>query len=1128
MQFARGLALALVALPLAALAQSAAEIVSLKGKGDYTHSPASGWTAARVQQKVDAGTWLRTQQDSKMALLLADQTNANIDANTTLQLKAPEAGAPRKSIVDFQKGKGRFETKTPTKSFSMTTPTGLAAIRGTEWVVEVDDDGKSAFTVVEGEIEISNDQGTLSIGSDEQGILERGRAPYKRRVQNARERVQWVSSFDIDPAAYAELRQPGDLGGVVASIRAGEVENARRTLAARVERDAGPVGYFLLADIALYRGNAAAAVEWLNKAAARFPAEPRTQGLLARAYLFADDMPAAREAAATARAKYADTLESQLYAGEVARLDGNARLAAAALRRATQIAPGDWRAWHALGQLHSERSDPRRARRALDRADKLAPRSATVLGERGLLEANAYDLPLARSTLAAALEAQPDDFASWTGLGVARLKSGDVGSALEALLKATLIEPRYARAHVYLAVAYWQQGRVDDALARLRTASTHDPRDPLPYQFAAMIQSDMLRPGDAIGSAREAMARLRYAKSLDAIANNLRGAANLGTPLAQMGLEAWALKNAQDSFDPLWAGSHLFLADRLAGKFVANSELMQGFLSDPLAFGASNRFQSLLARPGSHGTAAWRGSQSSGRRLAEPLLNVNGLMAEGRVAYFLEGTLLKLWPDDRLTDDRASSVTAAVGFRLSDEIGIFLYGNRFIPDSREGFEGRSTFERFAVLAGSSKRADAGLLYRRGPDTQLWIKGGHGSDDARNVSRSSGGASPFFTYRDTDFSTQPRRSDLGARAIHRLAGGLELSATTEWATFRTIDFHEQDAFGRVNATGSRIIETVRQDIRDKSAALEAAVRTRATGSWLAEAQLDHTSYEKDHGILLRRDFAGQLGEFQAGLDESRWSPRVGGTWKPVAFLTLRGAYQRWLRPASIGSLRPTSTAGIVLDDRYVLPGGRFERARLQGEWEASPRLLLTAFADRQEIDNLVGGFTGLPANTFIGVLNFRPDATNLDRLRNRSVNALATLDRLEGFPALSAGKVTETGFAANALATRQLSLFAEGTWASSENIGFNPGRLFPYLPKRRMALGATYFSDARWWLAAKATHRGERFTDEANSIRIPAEWSGAVQAYWESPAKHWSIELLVAGIGARSTDEAVAIAVNYRF
>jgi tetratricopeptide (TPR) repeat protein len=1124
LRIVRTFLLAWLALPLAIWAQPVAEIVSIKGKGEHSQSPVSGWRPARVQQKLDAGTWLRTLQDSRMALLLADQTSATVDANSTWQLKAPGAAVPRRSIIDFQKGKGRFETKSPTRSFSVTTPTGLAAIRGTEWLVEVDDDGRSAFTVVEGEIELSNALGTLSVGADEQGILERGRAPYKRRVQNARERVQWVSSFAIDPSLYAELRTGGAqatrYAPVLEAFRAGDIERARTLLASGIGRDEAPASYFLLADIALYRGNAREAVEWLQKAGARFPGEPRTAGLLARSYLFADEPALAREAAATARARHPDTLESQLYAGEVARLEGDARLARAALRRATQIAPDDWRAWHALGQLHSERMDPRRARRALDEAERLSPRNATVLGERGLLEANAFDVPLARQKLAAALEAQPDDFASWTGLGVARLKSGDVEGALDALLKATLVEPGYARAHVYLAVVYWRQGRVDDALARLKTASVHDPNDPLPYQLASMIESDLMRPGDAVDSAREAMKRLRFAKSLDAIANNLRGSANLGTPLAQLGLEAWALKNAQDSFDPLWAGSHLFLADRLDGKFVANSELMQGFLADPLAFGASNRFQPLVTGPGHYGTLAWRGSRTSDASLTEPLVNVNGLIAEGRLAYFAEGVRLKLWEKDTSNVDRASSVTAALGLRPRDDLGFFIYYNRLKPESVIGAEDGGVFAPFQRIDGTATRADAGMLYRPGPDTQLWIKGGHGTEDSRLAGREVSEIGTLL-FRDSDFSTEPRRSDVGARGLHRFADGTEVSLAVERARWRSIDFLERDAFARGSEMGDRPVESVRQDIRDISKGAEVAARTSAARALVGEAQLDYTRYEKTNDIVVRRDYAGQLVEMDDGHRRSRWSPRAGFAWKTASTMTLRAAYQRWLRPASIGSLKATSTAGIVLDDRFVLPGGELERLRVQAEWQAAPRILLTAFADHQEIDNLY--------SDLIGVLNNRPDATNLERLRNRSFTALASLESLEGFPSIGRGELTERGFAVNALATKRISVFAEGTWATSENTGAaHEGKLFPFLPKRRLAVGATCFPARNFSLAAKAIHRTERFADEPNAVRLEPEWSGAVQGYWESSDKRWSVEVIVAGIGAKSADESVGVALNYRF
>jgi hypothetical protein len=249
--------------------------------------------------------------------------------------------------------------------------------------------------------------------------------------------------------------------------------------------------------------------------------------------------------------------------------------------------------------------------------------------------------------------------------------------------------------------------------------------------------------------------------------------------------------------------------------------------------------------------------------------------------------------------------------------------------------------------------------------------------------------------------------------------------------------------------------------------------------------------------------------------------VGAVVRPVNGLTLRAAWQEWLRPASIASLKPTSTAGIVLDDRYVLPGGRLEKGRVQVEWEALPTLLVTVFADRQEVENLY--------SSLAGVLNNRPETSNLERLRNRTFYPLASSHDLEGFPQMSAGELRESGLALNALATRHLALFAEGTWAKSENTGeLHAGRLFPFTPRKRYSLGATWFSDTRWSLGAKATYRSERFSDEANLFPLIAEWSGSMQAYWESRDKRWSVEAMVLNIGAKSVDETVGIVLNLRF
>ena len=1087
----RGAALALVlsiALPAAA-AGPAAEIVSLQGKGDYRDAAAVDWRPARVKQALEPGQYVRTTQaDSKMGLLLADQTQMTLQGVSIVQVKSPETAGPRRSIIEFGKGTGRFQTKTPSKEMRVGTPTGLAAIRGTEWLVEVDDDGKSAFTVVEGELEISNELGSLAVGADEQGILERGKAPTKRRLQNARERVQWVSSFTLDPSRYGT----GD---------------ADRELA-QVEGD-------------LYFGRAAAALERLGRAAARFPGDARVAALTIRAALLADDFARARAAAADALARHPDSLEVLLAAGEVARLDGDSVGARRALRRATRIAPKDWRGWHALGQVQAERSHPRGARRALAEADRLAPGNAQVLGEWGVAEANAYNLPRARTLLDRALAAQPDDFATWTGLGIARLKSGDTAGALDALLRATMLEPRHARAHVYLAVAYWQLARADDALAQLRTASLHDPRDPLPWQLAAMIHADLMRPGDALAAARESIARLAYVKSLDAVANDLRGGANLGAPLAQLGLEAWALKNAHDSFDPLWAGSHLFLADRLPGKFFGNSEFVQGFLTDPLAFGASNRFQSLVARPGHYGTLALRAGGDGESRSLEPLASANGLMWEGRLAYFVEASRLREWEEDGSARERLPSVTVALGVKPRDDLGFFFYGNRVIPESRVG-NGNGSLDPYSLVDGSARRIEAGAHYRPGPDWQVWVKGGHGREDTRLQERIATSSLLGPAMRESMLTTHPRRRDLGLRATRRAPSGFECYAVVEAADWNAVDLFERDASDRTSPASPRFVESVLQDIRDDSRSAAFGARWPAMAALTLEAEIDHTSYDKENAILVRRDYIGQRVETSDDHSRDEWSPRVGAVVRPAPGVVLRAAWQKWLRPASTSSLKPSSTAGITLDERYVLPGGRFERARVQAEWEARPDLLVTAFADRQEVDNL--------HSPLAGVLNLRPDASNIERLRNRSQYTLASvIDDLGGDPAIAAGKLREAGVAVNALATRNLALYAEGVRATSENTGAaHAGKRFPLMPRSRYALGGTWFSDARWSVAAQAMWRGERFVDEGNTVGVASGWSGAVQSHWERRDKRLALTLVVLNIGARGVDETVALAVNLRF
>jgi Flp pilus assembly protein TadD len=1111
-----------------ARAGPAGEIVSLAGRGEYRAVSARDWAPARVRQGLEGGSFVRTVSiDAKMGVLLADRTQFTLQGVATAQVKDPGDSSAGKSIVDMVKGTGRFQSKTPTRGFAVGMPSGLAAIRGTEWVIDVDDE-RSVVTVVDGEVLVSNELGQVSVLPDEQAILEKGKAPTKRRIQNARERVQWVSAFTVETARYPELKSlPASAEGealraIAKAVDAGDLASARTLAMVHVAKPGLSLatGHFLAADIALWFGAAAEAQALLADAGKRFPAEKRTDAYVAWAALFADRFDAAREAAARALARSPDTLESQLAAGEVARLDGDYAGARAAFREATRIAPQDWRGWHGLARVEGERGNVEIARGAFGKALALEKR-AVVLGERGALEAGAGEMQAAARTLDAAIALQADDYTTWAGKGYERLRAGDPDGAIDALVRATMLEPRYARAHIHLAVAYWQKGLREQAFASLRRASEADPRDPLPYQYAAMMRGDLLQPGLAVEQAAAALERLPYAKSLDAISGSTRGLANLGAVYAQFGLESWALRNAQESYDPFWAGSHFFLADRYASRYARNSELFQGFLTDPMAIGGSNTFQTLVTRGGAYGLLGFRGARDSATSLTEPIVTVNGLTGDGMVAGFAEAAELRTWKKDDSAEERATSTTFGLGLRPRHDVGVFVYGNRLLPDSRAGEDDPAA--NYAIIAGSARRIDGGFSWCPSADSLLWVKGGNGSEDSvlrDNLVTSIPPGSAASYARGSEFTVQPRRGDAQARWLSRLAGGHEVSLGAEAARWNAVEYLERDAsFHESGEPG--LTESVRQDIRDESRVVALAGRMRLQAVTL-EAQVDWTDYEKVNDILVRRDYAGQVVALEDDHARDGANGRAGVEWRPVAGLTARAAWQRWLRPAAIGSLGATATAGIAVDDRFVLPGGKLERTRAQLEWEAAKGLLLAAYADRQEIDNLY--------SELAGTLNNRPDSSNLERLRNRSFNNLASLNELEGYPALSRGELREAGASVNFIPSRHLSLYAEGVYSDSENTLASPGALFAYLPKKRAALGATLFTDRRILVGARAIYRGERFRDEANSpaLRLPAEWVGTVQAYWETADKRWSVELLVTNIASKSADETWGFAVNCRF
>jgi tetratricopeptide (TPR) repeat protein len=1118
---ASGIAALGIAVAAAAATNPEAEIASLTGTGEFRAFQEPDWKAARVKQPLFADNYVRTLALSRMALVYADGTQEQLAPNTMIRITASMAGKPATS--QLQKGRVWMQSKNPPNGLIMQTPWAAAAIRGTDWEMAVDDDGAATLAVFSGEVELYNEHGRVLVQAGEQAHVSRGEAPVKLRLQVSRERIQWVSSFTVDPRRYAEFRDgPSDpaLSAIANAVRDGRLGEAFDRVHARAEgAESRAIDLLLLADFRLYEGDLDAAQAALERGLRRFPADERFDVGLARVAILHDDFALAARHAEAALAKRPASVDALLMRGEIARREGRAGEAVAAYGRAAGIAARDPRAWVGLGVVETERENVRRARSHLERALELDGSDAEARAELGTLEGFAGNLPRGRAELEKALEIQPDNYVAWTGLGVLRLKAGDEEGAVQALVRASVIEPRYARAHLYLAAAYYQQGRDRAALFELARAAETDPNDPLPHLLASIIRLDRIEPGDAIAEAQQALARIPFLKSLNQVADNQKGVANVGAPLAFMGLEEWARSAAWDSYLPLWGGSHLFLADRYAGAFDRRSELMQGFIADPLAFGGSNRFQSLIVEPGHYGTASLRYAHSDDVHLTEPVLTLNGYgVSPIPTAYYVEGIDTRIEPGASAISATGRTLTVAAGAKPLYDLGTFIYANRLSIGADLGTRGvTGDFQR---IDGVISRVDAGLRYAPDARSATWVKAGAQRQDSTldelvRVILPQGSA-----IQGSHLHIKPTASDAALRQTFTPTDRLELTWGAEGSRQRSpVDFVRDADF---HFEGSTVApDAVDFTDRDRSSAVYGFVRAGGPAfQW--ELGGGWRDYRKDRDIAVSRGESGG-GAVQVTETYRRrgGDPLAGVTWRFAPSMAVRAACRRWVRPIALDTLGPVAVAGMPLDDQLVLPGGVLEQCRAQWEWSDSRATYASARVERTRVRNLVSPLDG--------VLNAQSDVTNLDRLRNRVLAQPPKPDVLEDVPVYGEGVARRAGVALERLLAPGIAARAYYTYTESENT--DPamrGLLIPYLPRHQATVGASWAPGHHAFVTAQAVYRSRRFADALNAQPLAPGWDAQLDAFIETADKRWSVEGFAGNLLKKDVSDVFGIVVSYRF
>lgn len=1155
---AAALAVPAAAEPVARPSPTAGEVIATRVGEEIDLIEAPVPRGLEVLQDVKAGDVLRTNPLGQVAVLFADGTQLRLGRNSTLVVQ--EIAEGRGTRLELLSGRLFGRAARGGTDVFVETPAATAAIRGTDWSMSVEG-GRTSLAVLEGAVDLRNPQGAVTVLEGEAAVATLGEAPSKVVLIDTDLREQMLVNLSLrgafeafspealsGPALRAEaariaaipperraaeervvaaeiaLSQEGRSAALatVAAARAVPLsaeQAARLTLveaivagsearyaeAARLFERARPglrgerataalyQGYFArsLADptralpppapdggdrisvvgqaiIAAFLEGPRAAYAALARAAPRFAGDPVYLATLAEAAILAGELDTAR--AAAARAYALDPTDPEVLSVRAsirASLDRDLDGALADLERAIGLTPASSDLWNDLGLLQSERGALREAERAFRRAVALDPLDPVARANYAVLLLDQNRIRAAEAQIEAALRADPAFELGYFARGRRQLQSGDTAGAIESLLRATTANPAFSNGLLVLGAAYAAEGETELAEQALENADRLDPNDPVVAQYRAALAIDERRADDAIRLAQEAVRRTR-ARGGDfaSIASTRAFGSTLGSAYRLLSLDAWGAYWGDVVFDPFDAGGYFDRAltggpapvlsapvrelpgpDPVAGE-RSFSQLVQGLLLDPLALVGPNLRPTFVRAPFAEFELGG-GPLTAGGEDGRVVTATAQALGTAPLPYALLVSASREDVELSFADQDAESLTGVLGFGIEPTPYDRVVGFVSAADQAGGqaFETRPE-TRPNRGDGQAVTAVLGWSHTFGHRNVLNVAAFSSTVDQR---LSFAGVDPLIGLYPSTLAVGGEERTVKLGVSHLLGvGPVTLRTGAEAGTIR----ESSDltlAIDYPPVLGGPVSGPVGESDSDRRVA-------RAWVDALVEI-----------GDDLRLEAGLQATDVEDAEDERTLAPRLGLAWAPAEGHWLRAALIRERPALESGTLAPVDVLGL---DPVSLPLDEGEAETAIASWDAewSPRVFTRVEAQHQEADDFSVSVAGSPDP--VGVSD-------------------ASLDRL--------------AFSANLWLGRGVGAFGTvaRTWSDATLAGGDGA--IPFVAEGAARFGLTYVSPARLQLTLAETYVGERETTVPD-VTLEDAWTTDLVGSWESPDRHWSIEV----------------------
>jgi tetratricopeptide (TPR) repeat protein len=724
-----------------------------------------GWAAASADQNLAVGDRIRTRQRSRATLRLTDLYTMRLEQFTTVEIATGlfDEGKPR---LDVGAGAAFIFSREKSGEIDIKTPAANGAMRGTQLFVQVAADGTSSFQVLEGQVELANEQGSLLLDSGEAGEATPGRAPKRTAVIEASNLLQWALYYpavlDPDEAGMTDDEKQ-TVAKSLAAYRAGDLLGALEALPANPPQGSG--GRLYHAAVMLGVGRLDEAEKVLKAVPAEDPGR-RAITRMTDAVKFRERGAWLNESLATA----GEAMAESYYRQSRSDLKG----AREAARIATERSPRNGYTWTRLAELEFSFGRTNEAREALARGLEFTPRNARVHALQGFIHSANNEIEAARASFEEAVRLDGSFGNGWLGLGLTKTRRGDLAGGRADLQTAATVEPTISMFHSYLGKAFSMENKPLEARKDLDLARKLDPNDPTPLLYSALELQQQNRINEAIGDMGESIRlndnrRVFRSQLLLDQDRAVRGA-NLARIYQDAGMQDVAVREATRAVESDYTNpsAHLFLANsfdalrdptrtQLRYETPWFNELLLSNLLSPVGGGPLSQFvsqqeYSKMLESDGIGASFLTELRSDGEsRTTASVFGNHGNVSFGLDYYLREGDLDRPYSDGRLEEFYGQLKWQPT----PDDIFYFL-GKWQQAESGDNFQ---TFDNRPLEPGLDFEEDqkpglllAGWNHRWAPGSHTLFLGGYLSADQvlRNptstqllVDRDSTGLRPGF-------------------------------------------------------------------------------------------------------------------------------------------------------------------------------------------------------------------------------------------------------------------------------------------------------------------------------------------------------------------------------------------------